>query len=322
MKSILVAGGAGFVGSHLCKRLLSEGNKVICLDNFSTGSKENVLPFSENPSFRLVEHDVVHPFNVEVDEIYNLACPASPVQYTRDPVKTMKTCVLGAMNLLSLAHKNHATILQASTSEVYGAAEVHPQKETYWGNVNPVGPRSCYEEGKRCAESLFMDYHNQYGIKIKIVRIFNTYGPGMSADDGRVVPSFILQALRGERLTIFGNGKQNRSFQYIDDLIEGLLRMMATPTSFTGPVNIGNRTNYTMNELARIILDITGSPSKMIYRTLPQNTPRDRQPDVSLANYHLNGWEASVDLKQGLSRSLPYFIGLHSLLHHPKHKAS
>lgn len=307
MKRVLVTGGAGFIGSHLCERLLKEGNEVICLDNFFTGSKKNIIPLLENPYFELARHDVITPYFAEVDEIFNLACPASPVHYQYNPIKTIKTSVMGAINMLGLAKRVKARILQASTSEVYGDPEVHPQPEKYWGNVNPIGPRSCYDEGKRCAETLFMDYHIQNKVDIKIVRIFNTYGPNMNPDDGRVVSNFIVQALKGNDITIFGDGRQTRSFQYIDDLIEGMLRMMRTPANFIGPVNIGNQMEFSMIELAETILDLTGSSSKLVFRPLPQDDPKQRQPDISLAKKHLAGWEPKVPLREGLIKTIEYF---------------
>ncbi|MFI8380431.1 UDP-glucuronic acid decarboxylase family protein [Leeuwenhoekiella sp. NPDC079379] len=307
MKKILVTGGAGFIGSHLCERLLSEGNEVICLDNYFTGSKSTIIHLLDNPYFELVRHDVTEPYYAEVDEIYNLACPASPVHYQYNPIKTLKTSVMGAINMLGLAKRVKAKILQASTSEVYGDPIVHPQPETYWGNVNPIGPRSCYDEGKRCAETLFIDYHRQNNVVIKIARIFNTYGPNMDPQDGRVVSNFIVQALKGDDITIFGDGKQTRSFQYIDDLIEGLIRLMASDVSFTGPVNIGNAQEFTMLELAKTILKITGSKSKIQFMPLPEDDPKQRQPDVSLAYANLNNWQAQIDLETGLYNTIRYF---------------
>jgi len=307
MKKILVTGGAGFVGSHLCERLLKEGNFVISLDNYFTGTKQNVIHLIKNPNFELVRHDITQPYICEVDEIYNLACPASPVHYQYNPIKTMKTSILGAINVLGLAKRVNAKVLQASTSEVYGDPEVHPQKESYWGNVNPIGIRSCYDEGKRSAETLFMDYHNQNNVKIKIIRIFNTYGPNMNPNDGRVVSNFITQALKGEDITIFGDGKQTRSFQYVDDLVEGMIRMMNSEDTFTGPVNIGNPIEFTMIELANKILSITESKSKLIYKPLPQDDPKQRQPDISLAYNKLNSWEPTVDLDEGLEKTIKYF---------------
>ncbi|MEZ7495061.1 SDR family oxidoreductase [Leeuwenhoekiella aequorea] len=307
MKRILVTGGAGFIGSHLCKRLLCEGHEVICLDNYFTGSKSNIIQLLDHPYFELVRHDVTEPYYAEVDEIYNLACPASPVHYQYNPIKTMKTSVIGAINMLGLAKRVKAKILQASTSEVYGDPIVHPQTESYWGNVNPIGPRSCYDEGKRCAETLFVDYHRQNHVAIKIARIFNTYGPHMHPQDGRVVSNFIVQALKGEAITIFGDGTQTRSFQYVDDLIEGLIRLMASDVSFTGPVNIGNAQEFTMIELAETILSITGSTSQIRFMPLPQDDPKQRQPDVSLAYANLNNWKAQIDLETGLYNTIGYF---------------
>jgi len=307
MKRILVTGGAGFIGSHLCERLLNDGNEVICLDNYFTGNKENVLHLLDNPFFELVRHDVTEPYFAEVDEIYNLACPASPPHYQYNSIKTIKTSVLGAINMLGLAKRVNAKILQASTSEVYGDPEIHPQPESYWGNVNPIGPRSCYDEGKRCAESLFINYHKQNKVRIKIIRIFNTYGTRMNPYDGRVVSNFIVQALKGEDLTIFGNGKQTRSFQYVDDLIEGMIRMMNTDDSFTGPVNIGNPGEFTMIELAQKILELTNSKSKIVFHSLPQDDPMQRKPDISLAKKELNSWEPKVNLNAGLIETINYF---------------
>lgn len=307
MKRILVTGGAGFVGSHLCEHLLKHGNEVICLDNFFTGKKEKIIHLLDNPYFELVRHDVTMPYYIEVDEIYNLACPASPVHYQYNPIKTIKTSVMGAINMLGLAKRIKAKILQASTSEVYGDPELHPQPESYWGHVNPIGIRSCYDEGKRCAESLFVNYHQQNGVKIKIIRIFNTYGPKMEPDDGRVVSNFIVQALKGENITIFGDGTQTRSFQYVSDLIEGMTRMMQTDDTFTGPVNIGNPGEFTMLELAREIIDITGSNSKLVFLPLPKDDPTQRQPDISLARKKLNGWEPKIPLREGLQKTVEYF---------------
>lgn len=307
MKKILVTGGAGFVGSHLCTRLINEGHDVICLDNYFTGDKKNILHLMGNPRFELVRHDITEPFYAEVDEIYNLACPASPVHYQYNPIKTIKTSVMGAINTLGLAKRVKAKILQASTSEVYGDPTVHPQPETYWGNVNPIGIRSCYDEGKRCAETLFMDYHNQNQVDIKIIRIFNTYGPSMNPADGRVVSNFIVQALRGEDITIFGDGLQTRSFQYVDDLVEGMMRMMNSEDGFLGPVNIGNPNEFTMLELAEAVIALTDSKSKIIHLPLPQDDPKQRQPDISLAKAKLNGWEPKVQLNEGLIKTIAYF---------------
>lgn len=305
-KKILVTGGAGFIGSHLCERLINEGNEVICLDNYFTGSKDNILHLINNPYFELIRHDVVHPFYIDVDEIYNLACPASPVHYQYNPIKTIKTSVMGAINMLGLAKRVKAKILQASTSEVYGDPNVHPQPEAYWGNVNPIGIRSCYDEGKRCAETLFMDYHRQNGVKVKIVRIFNTYGPKMNPNDGRVVSNFIVQALKGEDITIYGDGSQTRSFQYVDDLVEAMVRMMGTDDSFIGPVNTGNPGEFTMLELAQQVLDLTGSKSKLVFMPLPSDDPKQRRPDITLAKEKLN-WEPKIQLKEGLIKTIAYF---------------
>jgi UDP-glucuronate decarboxylase len=307
MKKVLVTGGAGFVGSHLCERLLKEGNEVICLDNYFTGNKQNIIHLLDNPFFEVVRHDVTEPFMVEVDEIYNLACPASPVHYQYNPIKTIKTSVMGAINMLGLAKRVNAKILQASTSEVYGDPNVHPQPESYWGNVNPIGIRSCYDEGKRCAETLFMDYHNQNDVQIKIIRIFNTYGPNMNSADGRVVSNFIVQALKGENITIFGDGLQTRSFQYVDDLIEGMIRMMNSKDEFLGPVNLGNPNEFTMLELAENIIRITNSKSKLIHLALPKDDPKQRQPDITLAKNELNGWSPNIELEEGLKKTIKYF---------------
>lgn len=310
MKRILVTGGAGFIGSHLCERLLAEGNEVTCLDNFFTGSKSKIIHLLGQPYFELVRHDVTMPYYIEVDEVYNLACPASPVHYQYNAIKTIKTSVMGAINMLGLAKRVKAKILQASTSEVYGDPELHPQPESYWGNVNPIGVRSCYDEGKRCAESLFVNYHNQNGVRIKIVRIFNTYGPRMEPDDGRVVSNFIVQALRGQDITVFGNGQQTRSFQYVDDVVEGMIRMMSTDDSFTGPVNIGNPNEFTILELAQKIIDLTGSKSKIVFEPLPVDDPIQRQPDISLAMEQLAGWQPLVQLDEGLYKTIAYFDNL------------
>jgi UDP-glucuronate decarboxylase len=307
MKKILVTGGAGFIGSHLCERLLSNGNEVICLDNYFTGSKQNVVHLLQNPFFELIRHDVTSPFFVEVDEIYNLACPASPIHYQYNPIKTVKTSVMGAINMLGLAKRIRAKILQASTSEVYGDPQVHPQKESYWGHVNPIGRRSCYDEGKRCAETLFMDYHHQNKVKIKIIRIFNTYGPRMNPNDGRVVSNFIVQALQNQDITIYGNGQQTRSFQYCDDLVEGMIRMMDTPDSIIGPINIGNPNEFTILELAETVIKLTKSKSKLIFNELPQDDPTQRQPDITLAKTHLNNWEPKIQLEEGLEKTIAYF---------------
>ncbi len=311
-KRILVTGGAGFLGSHLCERLLNEGNDIICLDNYFTGCKNNVKHLLDNHSFELVRHDVTTPYYAEVDEIYNLACPASPPHYQHNAIKTMKTSIYGAMNMLGLAKRTKATILQASTSEVYGDPIEHPQTESYWGNVNTVGIRSCYDEGKRASETLFMDYHRQNGVKIKIIRIFNTYGPRMNPYDGRVVSNFIVQAIKGEDITIYGDGSQTRSFQYVDDLIEGMIRTMRTDDSFIGPVNIGNPVEFTMLELAEKVLRLTTSKSKIIYLPLPQDDPHQRQPDICLAKEEL-GWEPKIQLEEGLEKTIQYFDKLISL---------
>jgi UDP-glucuronate decarboxylase len=307
MKRILVTGGAGFIGSHLCERLLKEGNEVICLDNYFTGSKQNIVHLLDNPYFELVRHDVTEPYFAEVDEIYNLACPASPPFYQYNPIKTIKTSVMGAINMLGLAKRVNAKILQASTSEVYGDPKVHPQPESYWGNVNPIGIRSCYDEGKRCAETLFMDYHHQNNVKIKIIRIFNTYGPRMNPNDGRVVSNFIMQALKGEDITIYGDGKQTRSFQFVDDLVEGMIRMMATEDSFIGPVNIGNPDEFTMIELAEKIIEKTQSNSKLVFQKLPQDDPLQRKPVIDLAKEKLNAWEPLIKLDAGIVDTIEYF---------------
>ena len=305
-KRILVTGGAGFIGSHLCKRLLAENNRVICLDNFFTGNKANISPFLSNPDFQLIEHDITVPFEVEVDEIYNLACPASPIHYQYDPVKTIKASVLGANNVLELAQRTKAKVLQASTSEVYGDPIIHPQQENYWGNVNPIGLRSCYDEGKRCAETLFMDFHRYYGVNIKIIRIFNTYGPNMQKHDGRVISNFIVQALQGRDITSYGVGGQTRSFQYISDLLDGMIKMMATESSFTGPINLGNPCEITITDIAKTILKLTGSQSQLIHAALPPDDPAQRRPDISLAKTKLN-WEPHISLEEGLKETIAYF---------------
>ncbi len=307
MKRILITGGAGFIGSHLCQRLLNEGNEVLCLDNYFTGSKKNIKQLIDNPYFELIRHDVTAPFFAEVDEIYNLACPASPIHYQYNPIKTVKTSVMGAINMLGLAKRIKARILQASTSEVYGDPNIHPQPESYWGNVNPVGIRSCYDEGKRCAETLFTDYHHQNGVRIKIIRIFNTYGPNMHPNDGRVVSNFIVQALRGEDITIYGDGSQTRSFQYVDDLLEGMIRMMETGDDVTGPVNLGNPVEFSILELAERIIEMCGSNSGISFLPLPQDDPIQRKPDISLAGEILNGWKPQVELKAGLEKTILYF---------------
>lgn len=305
MKRILVTGGAGFIGSHLCKRLLDEGNYVICLDNFFTGCIENIEEFYKNPNFELVEHDITEEYFTVIDQIYNLACPASPPHYQYNPVKTIRTSVMGIINMLELANKYGATLLQASTSEVYGDPLVHPQTETYWGNVNPIGIRSCYDEGKRCAETLMMDYHRQFGTDVKIIRIFNTYGPNMHPNDGRVVSNFIVQALKGEDITIYGDGSQTRSFCYVSDLVDGMIRMMNTP-NFIGPVNLGNPEERTIKNLASLIINLTGSNSKLIYKPLPSDDPVKRKPDITLANTNLK-WQPKVDIKDGLQETISYF---------------
>jgi UDP-glucuronate decarboxylase len=306
MKKILVTGGAGFLGSHLCKRLLDEGNDVICLDNYFTGSKENVQELIGHKYFELLRHDVTFPLFVEIDEIYNLACPASPIHYQHDPVQTTKTSVIGAINMLGLAKRLKIKILQASTSEVYGDPAVHPQVESYWGNVNPIGPRSCYDEGKRCAETLFFDYHRENNVDIKVMRIFNTYGPNMNPADGRVVSNFIMQALRGENITIYGDGSQTRSFCYVDDLIDGMIRLMGSRDGFTGPVNIGNPYEFTIKQLAEKVIELTGSKSKLIFEDLPQDDPLQRQPDISLAKKELE-WQPHIQLEEGLVKTIEYF---------------
>ncbi|MCF8232948.1 MAG: SDR family oxidoreductase [Bacteroidales bacterium] len=308
-KRVLVTGGAGFIGSHLCGRLLNEGHEVIMLDNYFTGAKENIIHLMDNPFFEMVRHDITQPFFIEVDEIYNLACPASPVHYQYNPIKTVKTSVMGAVNMLGLAKRIKAKIMQASTSEVYGDPEVHPQKEDYWGHVNPIGKRSCYDEGKRAAETLFMDYHYQNNVRIKIMRIFNTYGPRMHPNDGRVVSNFIVQALRNEDITLFGDGSQTRSFQYIDDLVEAMIRLMGTGDEFTGPVNIGNPGEFTIKELAEKIIELTGTRSRIFYKPLPDDDPMMRKPDISLAKDKL-GWEPEVYLENGLKKTIEYFDDL------------
>lgn len=306
MNRILVTGGSGFIGSHLCERLVKAGSDVLCVDNFFTGSKQNIAHLMGRPNFELMRHDVTFPLYVEVDQIFNLACPASPVHYQLDPVQTTKTSVHGAINMLGLAKRVKARIFQASTSEVYGDPEVHPQPESYWGRVNPIGPRSCYDEGKRCAETLFFDYFRQHNLDIKVVRIFNTYGPRMHPNDGRVVSNFIVQALRGENITMYGEGTQTRSFCYVDDLVEGFIRMMDTPAGFTGPINLGNPGEYTMLELAEKVLQLVGSHSKLVFCPLPQDDPRQRQPDISAAKQHLN-WQPTVNLEDGLKETIAYF---------------
>lgn len=307
MKRILVTGGAGFIGSHLCERLLKEGHEVVCLDNYFTGSKKNIIHLIDHPFFELVRHDVTMPFFMEVDEVYNLACPASPVHYQYNAIKTIKTSVQGTIHMLGLAKRVKARMLQASTSEVYGDPKVHPQPEVYWGNVNPIGIRSCYDEGKRCAETLCMDYYRQNNVNVKIVRIFNTFGPRMHPNDGRVVSNFIVQALHNRELTIYGDGKQTRSFQYVDDLLEGMVRMMNTDNNVTGPVNIGNPDEFTIHELADIVIQLTGSSSKIVHLPLPQDDPVQRKPDISLAQNILYGWKPEIPLEKGLVRTIEYF---------------
>ena len=306
MEKVLVTGGAGFLGSHLCDRLIKGGADVLCVDNFFTGSKANIAHLQNNPYFELMRHDITFPLYVEVNSIYNLACPASPIHYQHDPVQTTKTSVHGAINMLGLAKRTRATILQASTSEVYGDPEVHPQTEDYWGRVNPIGPRSCYDEGKRCAETLFFDYHRQHQLAIKVVRIFNTYGPRMHPNDGRVVSNFIVQALRGEDITVYGSGEQTRSFCYVDDLIDAMLGMMQSSADITGPINIGNPVEVTMLELSERIISLTGSKSKLCFRPLPQDDPKQRQPDISFARSALQ-WEPKVTLEDGLTATIEYF---------------
>jgi UDP-glucuronate decarboxylase len=307
MKRILITGGAGFIGSHLCERLLSEGNEVICLDNYFTGSKRNIVHLIKEPYFEIIRHDITMPFYIEVNEIYNLACPASPIHYQYNPIKTVKTSVMGTINMLGLAKRIRAKILQASTSEVYGDPKLHPQPEHYWGNVNPIGVRSCYDEGKRCAETLCMDYNRQNKVRVKIVRIFNTYGPRMHPNDGRVVSNFIVQALQNKPITVYGDGTQTRSFQYIDDLIEGMIRMMGTPDEITGPVNLGNPSEYTILEMANMIIDLTKSKSKIVFNPLPQDDPCQRKPDITIARKILNGWEPELSLREGLIKTIDYF---------------
>lgn len=306
MKRILVTGGSGFLGSHLCERLLNEGNEVISLDNYFTGEKRNIVHLMDNPFFEVVRHDVTMPFYIEVDEIYNLACPASPVHYQFNPIKTVKTSVMGAINMLGLAKRIKAKILQASTSEVYGDPEVHPQLESYWGHVNPIGKRSCYDEGKRVAETLFVNYHEQNDVRIKIARIFNTYGPRMHPHDGRVVSNFIVQALKGDDITVYGNGEQTRSFQYVDDLLNGLIKLMNSDDSLTGPVNLGNPGEFTILELAEKVIDMTGSKSKIIFEQLPEDDPMQRKPDISLAKRELD-WEPTIKLDEGLKKTIAFF---------------
>jgi UDP-glucuronate decarboxylase len=310
-RRVLVTGGAGFLGSHLIDRLLERGDEVVCIDNLFTGAKRNLYHLGGHPRFDFIRHDVTFPLYLEVDEIYNLACPASPIHYQHDPVQTTKTSVHGAINMLGLAKRLRAKILQASTSEVYGDPNVHPQTEDYWGHVNPIGPRSCYDEGKRCAETLFFDYHRQHGLEIKVARIFNTYGPRMHPADGRVVSNFIMQALRGEAITIYGEGQQTRSFCYVDDLVDGLMRLMDSPPEVTGPINIGNPAEFTIRELAELVLAKTGSASKLEYRPLPADDPRQRQPNIALARTKL-GWAPKVPLEEGLDRTIEYFARTHN----------
>ncbi len=309
MKKILVTGGAGFLGSHLCERLLKDGNEVICLDNYFTGSKRNIVHLMNNPYFEVIRHDITEPFYIVVDQIYNLACPASPIHYQYDPIQTINTSVMGAVNMLELAHRINAKILQASTSEVYGDPFVHPQPEEYWGNVNPIGVRSCYDEGKRCAETLFFDYHRQNNVNIKVVRIFNTYGPHMHPNDGRVISNFIVQALQGKDITIYGTGEQTRSFCYCDDLIEGFVRMMNTDDSVTGPVNLGNPKEFTIKQLAELVVEMTGSKSQIVYQAAAQDDPQQRKPVIDKAKALLD-WEPTIQLREGLERTIEYFKGI------------
>ena len=305
-KRSLITGGAGFIGSHLCEKLLKAGNEVICVDNFFTGSKQNIIHLLENPYFEIIRHDITFPLYIEIDEIYNLACPASPVYYSFDPIQTTKTSVMGAINMLGLAKRLKIKILQASTSEVYGDPEVHPQTESYRGNVNPIGPRACYDEGKRCAETLFFDYYRQLKIKIKVIRIFNTYGPKMQPDDGRVISNFIVQALKNKDITIYGDGSQTRSFCYVDDLVEGIIKMMNSRENFVGPVNLGNPNEFTILELAKKIIKLTDSKSNIIYKLLPEDDPKRRQPDIELAKKELK-WEPKIELNEGLKKTINYF---------------
>lgn len=306
MKRILITGGAGFLGSHLCDRLIEQGNDVLCLDNFFTGSKENIAHLLANPKFELIRHDIINPIFLEIDEIYNLACPASPVHYQYNAIKTVKTNVMGAINTLGMAKRLNAKILQASTSEVYGDPDVHPQKEDYWGRVNPIGPRSCYDEGKRAAECLMMDYHRQNNVKVKIARIFNTYGPRMAMKDGRVISNFVVQAIKGENITVYGNGSQTRSFCYVDEMIDGLMRLMESDDGFFGPVNLGNPDEFTILDLAKTVIGMTGNRSKIVFSPLPQDDPMQRNPDISLARKVL-GWQPRVKLEEGLVRTIEYF---------------
>ena len=305
-KRILITGGAGFLGSHLCERLIKEGNEVLCLDNFFTGTKDNIIQLMDDHRFELIRHDVEFPIHVEVDEIYNLACPASPIHYQHNPIHTTKTSVMGALNMLGLAKRQNARIMQASTSEVYGDPEVHPQPESYWGNVNPIGFRSCYDEGKRCAETLFFDYHREHKLDIKVARIFNTYGPRMHPSDGRVVSNFIIQALKNEDISVYGDGSQTRSFCYVEELVDGFIRLMASPDNFTGPVNLGNPVEFTIKDLAEKIIDMTDSKSNISYQPLPHDDPKQRQPDITLAKKQL-GWEPTIKLEDGLVKTIEYF---------------
>ena len=305
-KRILITGGAGFLGSHLCERLIKEGNEVLCLDNFFTGTKDNIIHLMDDHRFELIRHDVEFPIHVEVDEIYNLACPASPIHYQHNPIHTTKTSVMGALNMLGLAKRQNARIMQASTSEVYGDPEVHPQPESYWGNVNPIGFRSCYDEGKRCAETLFFDYHREHKLDIKVARIFNTYGPRMHPSDGRVVSNFIIQALKNEDISVYGDGSQTRSFCYVEELVDGFIRLMASPDNFTGPVNLGNPVEFTIKELAEKVIDMTDSKSNISYQPLPHDDPKQRQPDITLAKKQL-GWEPTIKLEDGLVKTIEYF---------------
>lgn len=308
-KRVLVTGGAGFIGSHLCARLVEQGHDVICVDNFYTGSRQNLLPLLDDQNFELIRHDVTFPLYLEVDEIYNLACPASPVHYQHDPVQTTKTNVHGAINMLGLAKRIKCKILQASTSEVYGDPKIHPQTEDYWGHVNPIGTRSCYDEGKRCAETLFFDYHRQHKLTIKIARIFNTYGPHMHPNDGRVVSNFIMQALQNQPITLYGDGQQTRSFCYVDDLVDGVISLMNSPAKVTGPINLGNPGEFTIRELAQLVIELTGSKSRLIKRPLPQDDPKQRNPDITLARKNLS-WQPKIKLRAGLERTIPYFANI------------
>lgn len=309
IKRVLVTGGAGFLGSHLCEKLLADGNDVLCVDNYFTGRRANIAHLLDNPNFEVMRHDITFPLYVEVDEIYNLACPAAPIHYQFDPVQTTKVSVHGAINMLGLAKRTKAKILQASTSEVYGDPQVHPQKEDYWGHVNPIGIRSCYDEGKRCAETLFFDYHRQCATRIKVARIFNTYGPRMHVNDGRVVSNFVVQALRGENITLYGDGAQSRSFCYVDDLIEGIVRLMNTPDPVTGPMNLGNPVEFTIRQLAELVIELVGTKSRLVYQPLPSDDPRQRQPDITLAKETLN-WEPKIALREGLVKTIAYFDAL------------